>query len=102
MLPGAEKRVGCVLTSEEQLHLSGSSNLPLRFWGWTASALSASTDQLETTTTRPGDDQTQQTQSTKVKTWAATDRLDLSAIGLQEASSDADLQGFKLIKDVVL
>ena len=38
VLPGAEKRVGCVLTSEEQLHLSGSSNLPLRFWGWTASA----------------------------------------------------------------
>ena len=98
VLPGAEKRVGCVLTSEEQLHLSGSSNLPLRFWGWTASALSASTDQLETTTTRPGDDQTQQTQSTKVKTWAATDRLDLSAIGLQEASSDADLQGFKPIR----
>ena len=48
VLPGAEKRVGFILTSEEELHLKSISNLPLRFWGWTASTLNTSIEQSET------------------------------------------------------
>ena len=41
---------------------------------------------------------TEQPKDTKAKPWKPTQTLDLAAVGLREASSDADLQGFRPIK----
>ena len=102
VLPGAEQRVGCVLTHDEQVQLRGMSNLPLRFWAWTPASPTPSSDSAVETDSPPAPadttNQVQKAQPTPAKTWTPTQSLDLSAIGLREAKSDADLQGFKPIK----
>ena len=103
VLPGAEQRVGCVLTHDEQVQLRGMSNLPLRFWAWTLASTTASTSNAAQSASvpSPSPDVSQEEQSQSKPTskfWTPNQTLDLSAVGLREARSDADLQGFKPIK----
>ncbi len=101
VLPGSEQRMGSVLTRDEQVQLRGISNLPLRFWAWTPSSPPQSSNSAVQKAS-PAASQTQKQQSTQQltpsKSWMPTQSLDLSAVGLREASSDADLQGFRPIK----
>ena len=101
VLPGREQRLGSLLTRDEEVQLRGMSNLPLRFWAWTpASPPQPRESSVQKASTTESQSQkppsTQQPKATK--TWTPTQSLDLSAVGLREASSDVDLQGFKPIK----
>ena len=100
VLPDAEQRVGCVLTRDEELELSATSNLPLRFWDWRPANPKASGNSTENKA--PSTPQAAippaSLPPTTTKTWKPTKTLDLSAVGLREAHSEADLQGFKPIK----
>ncbi len=102
VLPGAEERVGCVLTRDQGQELQGISNLPLRYWAWTPASPTASvtntTEKSDTPKQSPTATADTKPQENKTKTWKPTQTLDLSAVGLREARSEADLQGFKPIK----
>ena len=104
VLPGAEHRVGSELTNDEEVHLRSVSNLPLRFWAWTPTSTTHSTSHAAQTdaVSSPSQEVVQAKQkpqkNTTVKLWKPNQTLDLSAVGLREASSDADLQGFKPIR----
>lgn len=98
VLPGAEERVGSVLTSDSHIELCALSKLPLRFWSWTPSGLSSSKERKNSQVPAPKTSSTQESKPNTAKTWKPTESLDLSAVGLREASSNADLQGFKPIK----
>ena len=103
VLPNSEQRMGSVLTRDEEVQLRGMSNLPLRFWAWTPSRPSPSIDNPGQKTSSPAPAPTSQSPTPKqqlepAKIWKPTESLDLSAVGLREASSDADLQGFRPIK----
>ena len=102
VLPGNEQRVGTALTHDEEAELRGLSKLPLRFWAWTPVVRTPSSKPpagtASQTTTPSAVSQLQKQQPTPTKTWRPTQSLDLSAVGLREASSDADLQGFRPIK----
>ena len=102
VLPNSEQRMGCVLTRDEEVQLRGMSNLPLRFWAWTPSRPSPSIDNPGQKTSSPAPaptaSSTPKQQLEPAKIWKPTESLDLAAVGLREASSDADLQGFRPIK----
>ena len=51
MVPESEQRVGCVLTSDEEIQLRSMSKLPLRFWAWTPTNPNNQTDSTVKTTT---------------------------------------------------
>ena len=102
VVPESEQRVGCVLTSDEEIQLRSMSKLPLRFWAWTPANPNNQTDSTDETTTAAIQTvearTTEQPKDTKAKPWKPSQTLDLAAVGLREASSDADLQGFRPIK----
>lgn len=102
VLPGSEQLMGCVLTQDEEEKLGRMSNLPLRFWEWTPSTMNPSPEKdARTGTTRTPisiTTQNQRTEATTVKSWTPSKSLDLAALGLREARSIADLQGFRPIK----
>ena len=102
VLPDAEHRVGCVLTHDEEMQLQGMSTLPLRFWAWTPAGPNSSLGKAETIykapTPAPAKNPTKEPTTNTVKSWIPSQSLDFSAVGLREAKSDADLQGFKPIK----
>ena len=102
VLPGSEQRMGSVLTRDEEVQLRGMSNLPLRFWAWTPATQPPSRESAVETASPPAPlpaaSQTQRPYSPPTKTWTPNQSLDLSAVGLREATSDADLQGFRPIK----
>ena len=102
VLPGHEQRMGSVLARSEEVQLSGISNLPLRFWPWTPASPTPSNDSAVETHSPPSQppaaSEVQKGEAAPDKTWTPTQSLDLSAVGLREASSDADLQGFRPIK----
>ena len=100
VLPGVEQRVGYVLTRDEEVQMRGMSNLPLRFWTWTPASPDRSTNNAETSVNAPtaATSAAMQQKPTASKSWSPTQSFDLSAVGLREASSDADLQGFRPIK----
>ena len=102
VLTGHKQRMGSVLARSEEVELRELSKLPLRFWAWTPASPTPTSQSTDETGSPPAPadttSQVQKAQSTPAKTWTPTQSLDLSAIGLREARSDADLQGFKPIK----
>jgi len=102
VLTGHKQRMGSVLARSEEEELRELSKLPLRFWAWTPTSPTPSSQSTDETGSPPAPadttSQVQKAQSTQAKIWTPTQSLDLSAIGLREARSDADLQGFKPIK----
>jgi ATP-binding cassette subfamily B protein len=87
VLPGHESLVGHCLSIEQREAMAGNSVLPLRFWHWrptnapkTAATPNQSTDPQPAPATT---------------SWMPSAPLDMSAVGLREAKSEADLQGFK-------
>lgn len=95
VLPGAETRVGCELSPDEESRLSSRSNLPLRFWSWSPGAENRTTTAA---TPKPHPKTTASERNDTNKPWKPQHTLDLTAVGLREARSDADLQGFRPIK----
>jgi len=92
VVAGAEQLVGHELSNEQRQHLEHSSNLSLRFYHWhpitgRAEAMPVATAPQPETIPGPSP-----------KSWRPEQTLDLSAVGLREASSQSDLQGFKLIR----
>ena len=88
VLPGYEALVGHSLSAEQQQAMAGNSVVPLRFWHWrptTAPKAAAETPQgSEGEPPAP-----------TASSWMPSAPLDMSAVGLREAKSEADLQGFK-------
>ena len=92
VLEGHDTLVGTTISAEQQQQLSRASVLPLRFWTWSPKA----------TTRIPEPDGTATAPRADVKPaaaqWQPGSTLDLSKLGLREAASRADLQGFKPIR----
>ena len=96
--------MGCVLTRDEEVQLRGMSNCPsilgldalaskpINRQSWSENLLTSSGTYSEL-------NPKQQLEPAKI--WKPTESLDLAAVGLREASSDADLQGFRPIKGAV-
>ena len=97
VIPGFEELVGSVIDSEQRLSLQSKSKIPIR-----CLSLCLGSDVNFTADGRPD----QNINSTKPeinntiqsKSWSYNKTFDLVELGLKEASSTADLQGFKLIK----
>ena len=101
VLPGSEQKVGCVLTGDEVTQLTNVTKLPLRFWAWSNSKTDSDIERPDDQNTKSRETVEKQYQQQEIKTqknWKPVKSLDLSAVGLREARSDADLQGFKPIK----
>ena len=97
-LQGHENLVGGSLDPEQRQTLSSASNLPLRFWQWVPSNTQAQTSPpLPATANADPEHRTDAQQPVVEQRWRPGQVLDLSDLGLREASSQADLQGFKPI-----
>ena len=94
VVAGHEQLVGQQLSASEEEKLEHASNLSLRFWTWVPSSAQPKPEasvpepaQARSTTTETGP-----------RSWRPDQALDMSAVGLREASSEADLQGFQPIR----
>jgi len=102
VLPGAENLVGCVLDEQQIQNLKKQSSLPLRFWRWVpansildeANTSSQASLPANSKAVKPHISQPLPTASS----WTPTETLDLTKVGIREAKSSDDLQGFRLIK----
>ena len=95
LLPDGELLVGQELTTAQKEKLQSQTSLPLRFWLFSCDKTEVQKNRDSKTkkvsTTNP--------QNTKAqKSWRPGEQLNLEAVGLREASSQADLQGFKPIR----
>ena len=103
-LAEAKGKVGCVLSSEEEKHFRRLSKLPLRLWIWKPSLNTHSSSSPESNTPAQTDrnpnnnNDYQNSISSGSKKWTLEKTLDFSELGLSDAHSDIDLQGFRLIK----
>lgn len=89
VLEGQESLVGTVLTPGQCQALEQASALPLRFWHWSPA------------TSAPAEAEAKPSgaaQAPKAPSWTPNASLDLSRLGLRDASNKADLQGFRLIR----
>ena len=102
VLPGAENLVGCVLDDVQIQKLKQQSSLPLRFWRWVpANSIlneADATNQTILAATAKANNSDISKPAPAARSWKPTETLDLTKVGIREASSDADLQGFRLIK----
>ncbi|MDA7433319.1 ABC transporter transmembrane domain-containing protein [Synechococcus sp. AH-601-N10] len=104
VLPGAEHLMGCVLDDAQRQTLAEQSSLPLRFWDWVPALVTQSARQQESKTTPAAPSAIKcpsnpaATTASTPRSWKPTETLDLTKVGLREARSDSDLQGFRLIK----
>ena len=93
-LPGHERQVGRPISSEQLRQLQRDSALPLRVWHWTEHS-----DQ-----SGERDDASEQTsaaaaaESQAPLPWQPDEAIDLTRLGLREASTSMDLQGFQPIR----
>ena len=92
VVEGYEEKVGRELTKEDVELIGGKSSLPIRFWEWKPTIIQK--DRKENNQ----EVQYSQASTNKVGIWKSGDELDLSAVGLKEAVSDSDLQGFTPIR----
>ena len=99
MLPSAERYVGSELNYLLKEQLSKISSLPLRFWTWTlADSTSTKNSVIETVTDTSPTLENKPKEEGTFKNWVPSKSLDLAAVGLREAKTESDLQGFKPIK----
>lgn len=102
VLPGAEKFVGTCIDEYTERALASRSKLPLRFWNWRIAESPAMNDEkLTAGLPRYSGRSTTNAEAGAVQasiTWQPKQTLDMTSVGLREARSDADLQGFRLIK----
>ena len=91
VVAGGESLVGRELSNEQRQQLEHSSNLSLRFYTWHPSSPSRQPAATEAAPTR-------EAPTSGPKAWRPEQTLDLSAVGLREASSQSDLQGFQPIR----
>jgi len=104
VLAGAEALVGHELETEQHQRLEQNSTLPLRYWNWVPASEATSDNghsfPAATTDATPPTSNASTTAAvaSAPKIWTPKQTLDMSAVGLREARSEADLQGFRLIK----
>jgi len=95
VVAGGESWVGKKVDEIQLKELEQNSSLPLRFWRWSPTSVIATAKAAEIA---PNVANTTNTNKSTVNTWLPTEQLDLTAVGLREATSTTDLQGFKLIR----
>lgn len=92
IVAGGEALVGRELNAQQLEQLEHASNLPLRFYRWVPRAAEA---QPAAAATEPSP---AAMEPAGPKSWRPEQTLDLTAVGLREASSESDLQGFQPIR----
>ncbi|KZR61061.1 ABC transporter transmembrane domain-containing protein [Prochlorococcus sp. MIT 1306] len=95
VVAGGETWVGKEIDDIQLKQFEQNSSLPLRFWRWSPTSVKATAKASALT---PNVANTTNTKTSAVNTWRPTEELDLTAVGLREATSTTDLQGFKLIR----
>jgi len=99
VVPDQASLIGTTLTPEQHNELTHISPLPLRFWSWTPAEdkpLKADTDPESQSSNSDGPTSTSKTTTTS--SWIIGSDLDLTRLGLREANTHADLQGFRPIR----
>ena len=99
-MPGSEGLVGKEIDNNDESALSDKSKLPLRFWHWSPIETEAISRKKATQKIKGGESQesTRTQEAQPPSDWKPTAVLDMTAIGIREARSNSDLQGFRLIK----
>lgn len=98
-IPGYEEQVGCVITEEQAKQMDGRSALPLRFWKWENMTVDTKNISQENDGgVRNLDKKKIEDITSPIKNWTPSKTLDLTEVGLREAQSESDLQGFKPIR----
>ena len=92
VVAGGEQQVGRELTTEQRQQLEHSSSLSLRFYRWHRTKTTGETSPVAATA------HPEPAPAASPKSWRPEQTLDLSAVGLREASSQSDLQGFQPIR----
>ena len=92
VVAGGEALVGRELEPEQQQQLEHSSNLTLRFYRWVPATTATTAAAARIPKTEPA------VAATQPKSWRPEQALDLNAVGLREASSQSDLEGFQPIR----
>lgn len=105
VLPENESLIGTCIDEEIEMRLNAKSSLPLRFWNWRPceeqeiennQTFSQVSQRQSGVTNKSESKDNNLSQSTN--SWKPTKTLDMSEVGLREARSNQDLQGFKIIK----
>ena len=96
VIPGFEQLVGSTVDPEQESELQLKSLIPLRF----ISLASGSEQDLSTDlkVTHSASNSKIDNKDEQAESWSCGETFDLVDLGLKEASSSADLQGYKLIK----
>ena len=99
VIPNSESLVGKTISNEQKQQLESRSKLPLRYWYWHKSDISKSTkDNTTTARTKSNNGKRELINPKQVNsTWSSEKSLDLTTVGIREAQSNSDLQGFKIL-----
>ena len=93
-----EEFVGTVITESQIEEIETESTLPIRFWYWNKSE----TVEEETGNNKQywnrGKSKMESSDDENIKEWSPSSNLDLSRLGLKDASNQSDVQGFRIIK----
>ncbi len=98
VLAGREKWVGKIIDNAQIAELQESSILPLRFWDWMTDEIDKDTASPNENNPKTNEVNTHKSEDSEKKKWIPKEDLDLISVGLREAQTNKDLQGFKLIK----
>ena len=96
VVPGFEELIGSAIDPTQQKILEEKSFLPIRFIPLVANLEDIPLD--KSPDSEAVKDERLSTPANNLKPWSYNKTFDLVDLGLQEATSSADLQGFKLIK----
>ncbi len=92
---GDEKLLGCKITNEEKERLEKKSKLPVRYWKYYRKR---KTKESHKKMENVRNDNETDNKNEDILTWNNGEEINLVSLGIREASSKTDLQGFKLIK----
>ncbi|ABM76884.1 ABC transporter transmembrane domain-containing protein [Prochlorococcus marinus] len=97
IIVGYEECVGQQISAEKHEILVNKSILPLRFWHWTPAKPEGKLTNIQE---QQNSGEVEAENSISTRKWEANKSLDLTelGLGLREAHSDSDLQGFKLLR----
>ena len=91
VIKGHEDLVGTEIDEDSMKRLSSISGLPLRFWNWKKTI-----DKKDSSQTNIKN--AQGVIKSKIKDWTPAETFDMKRVGVREAQTNIDLQGFKLLR----
>ena len=98
VVEGYENLIGKTLTQSQIITIENKSKLPLRFWEWIPESTQKVESRLPSDSSEHSDESSETNELYNApKNWIPGSPIELSELGLREATQKSDLQGFNVI-----